>query len=148
MRVVRKRAKRQGAGQRMGDGTSPKSSDKVKGDGETLGGFNRRTGLRNRRYNCDTGYHLAPKCARRDVLRSEIGPAHPGNTRAHRPTYSAISMEAPVAARVSGQWKLRAVFLDPRGHRRAVSARGIGQLRGFRDRRDGQFGMPPLGGKP
>ena len=69
--------------------------DKVKGGGQTLGGFFRATGIRNKCYKCESGYHLAPKCPLRYVPRSEFAPRSPVNRKARRPPYSVIPMEAP-----------------------------------------------------
>ena len=47
-RVTYRRAKKQGAGQKRKDSVPRSSRDNVRGDGQTLTGFNPRTGLRNR----------------------------------------------------------------------------------------------------
>ena len=56
------------------DGGATKSKTKVRKDGQTLNGLNRRTGIRNRYYKYDSEYHLAPKCPLKDVSRSESTP--------------------------------------------------------------------------
>ena len=58
--AAHKKAKQQGVGQAQGGGAPGKSSDKVKEGGSTSNGSNRRTGLRNRHYKCDSECHLAP----------------------------------------------------------------------------------------
>ena len=55
-----KKAKKQGARQKRGEGLGNAGRDKVHGGGQTLNGFNPRTGLRNRRYQRDNEYRLAP----------------------------------------------------------------------------------------
>ena len=53
-RAAYKTAKKPGLGQEKGDWVPKKGSARVKGDGLTADGFNRRTELRNRRYNCES----------------------------------------------------------------------------------------------
>ena len=67
----------------------------MKGDGQTLNGFHRTTGLRNRCNKCDSKYHLAPKCPWREVPRSEIGTSSSVNGKARSPSYFAIFMKTP-----------------------------------------------------
>ena len=81
--AARKKAKGQGMGRTKEDGMPKKSSDKMKGDGQTLDGFNRRTGLRNLR--------AAPKCGRIVGMCAK-------NSKARWPPYSTISMETPATA--------------------------------------------------
>ena len=52
--VRRPTAKKGGGG---GDGEDPKRKDEAEATG---GAVKKRAGLRNRRYRCDGGYHLAP----------------------------------------------------------------------------------------
>ena len=66
--------------------------DKAQGDGQTLNGFNRRTGVGNRCYTSNSEYHLAPKCPLRDVPRSESAQSN-----------STIFMETPVNAQSANQ---------------------------------------------
>ena len=66
------------------------------GDGQTLRGFNRKTGLRNRRYLCDSEYHLAPRCPWRGTLRGARSSFSQESGRSYRPLCSSISMETPV----------------------------------------------------
>ena len=70
----------------------------MKGDGRTLDGFNRRPDQRNRRYGCDSEYHLAPKCPYRDTPRREGSPFSQVRDRAHIPLYSPVSTETRVSA--------------------------------------------------
>ena len=90
-------------GRRKRDGRPKRSSDSEKGDGEALNGFNRRTGVRNRRDKCDSENHTAPKCPKRDAHRSEIGSASSENSKARRPPYSTISMGSPITIRKADQ---------------------------------------------
>ena len=101
-RAKYRKSKKQGAGQKRGDGTPKVSGGKLKGGGRTSNGFNRRTGPRNRRYKCDSEYHLAPTCPWRDVLRSELSPAPQGRGKARKPSFSTISMETPVSTSGAG----------------------------------------------
>ena len=48
--VANKEAETQGAGKQKKDGVPKRGGGKVKEDRQTLSGFNRRTGKRNRRY--------------------------------------------------------------------------------------------------
>ena len=77
------------------DGLSPARKGKVEGDDQTLGGLTRRTELRNRRYEYDSEYHLAPTGPWPDVPKSEWGSATPQQGKARRPSYAAISLETP-----------------------------------------------------
>ena len=63
--AVRKKAKKQGARKKKEDGPPERGGDKSQGGGQTLNGFNRRTGQRNR---CDSEYHIAPRSPWRDTL--------------------------------------------------------------------------------
>ena len=85
-----RKAKKQGVGQRKRDGNSKVSEDKVIWDGQTLNRANRRTGLRNRYFKCDSEYRLSPKCPRRVVPRRELGSAARGPGMDRKPSYSAI----------------------------------------------------------
>ena len=58
--VAREKAKEREAGQERKDGFLRSGADKELGAGQTLNGFNRRTGLRDRGYRCDSEYHVAP----------------------------------------------------------------------------------------
>ena len=96
--VEYRRAKKQGDTKRkVAEGPRSKK-DKVKGDGQTLNGSNRRTGVRSRCYKCDSEYRLALKCPLRDKPRSESVPGSAETRRVHRPSYPTISMETPVNA--------------------------------------------------
>ena len=66
--AARKKAKGQGMGRTKEDGMPKKSSDKMKGDGQTLDGFNPRAGLRSRCHKCDSEYHVASERPRSGVL--------------------------------------------------------------------------------
>ena len=70
--VVYGKAKKQSDMKRkVGEG--PKmNKDKEEGDGETLNGSNRFTGVRRRCYDFDSKYHLAPKCQSRHL--PEVSP--------------------------------------------------------------------------
>ena len=68
----------------------------MQGVGQTLNGFSRKTGLRNRRYRRDSEYHHAPRCPWRDTPRGGGGSLSQGRDRSYRPPYSSISMETPV----------------------------------------------------
>ena len=59
----------------MGGGAPEKSSDEVKEGGSTSSGSNRRAGLRNRRYKCDSEYHVAPKYPWSDISGHPIPPS-------------------------------------------------------------------------
>ena len=60
------------------EGPPRKGGDSGKGDGQTLNGFARKTGMRNKSYRRDSEYHLARRCPRRDVPRKEMSPFFPG----------------------------------------------------------------------
>ena len=104
-RAKYRKSKKQGAGQKRGDGTPKVSGGKLKGGGRTSNGFNRRTGPRNRRYKCDSEYHLAPKCPWQDVAESEWGSATSEKGNARKPPNSAISMETPVSVKKADQYE-------------------------------------------
>ena len=53
-------AKRKAEVLRREDGDAKKSEKKGRGDGKALHGFNRHTGVRNRRFECNSEYHFAP----------------------------------------------------------------------------------------
>ena len=67
-------------------------------DGQTLNGFSRGAGARNRCYRRDSEYHLAPKRPRRGAPRGACSPATQERDKACRPTYSPMSMDTPVPA--------------------------------------------------
>ena len=92
-------SKKQGTGQRERDGAPKTSREKVKGDGQTLDGFNRRAGIRHRRYK----HHLAPKIPWRNVPRSEISSAAPEASKARRISFATIFAGAPVSPREEDQ---------------------------------------------
>ena len=48
------KANKQGVGKTKREGPPENGGDKVQGGGQTLGGLNRKTGLRNRCYRCDS----------------------------------------------------------------------------------------------
>ena len=69
-RVVSRKAKKQGDVTGKEERTPRKNRSKVKGGGQALNGFYRRTGVRRRFCECNSQYHLAskfprvsPKCA-------------------------------------------------------------------------------------
>ena len=70
----------------------------MEGGGQTLNGLKRRTGQRNRRYRRDSEYRPATKCQWRDTPRGDGSPFPQERDRAHRPSYSSVSMETPVSA--------------------------------------------------
>ena len=94
-RATYKIAKKRGAGRKGNDGSSNASKDEVKGGGQTLSGFNRRAGLRNRCHECDSECHPASECPWTDVPKSEVGAASTEQGKARKPFYSAISTGAP-----------------------------------------------------
>ena len=94
-RATHKTAKKRGLGQKRKDGLLKASREKVKEGGDALSGFNRRTGRRKRFYKCDSVYHTAPTCPWRD--------APPEQGRADKPSFSTISMEAPVWMKKANQ---------------------------------------------
>ena len=89
---------KRGAGEKKKDSSPKRGRDKAEGGGQTLNGVNRKTGLRNRRYRCDSEYHLAPGCPWRDIPRGGGSSFPRERDRAHKPSYSSISMETPVSA--------------------------------------------------
>ena len=90
-------AERQWAGKKGKDG-----GGKVNGGAQTLNGLYRETGLRNRRYRCDSGYHLAPGCPRCDTPRGDGSLSPQERDRAHRSSYSSISTETLAPAQKAG----------------------------------------------
>ena len=94
-RATYKKATKQWAGQRREDGLSRISGDKAKGDRRNLNGFNCRAGIGNRRYRRDSEDHLAPKCPWRDTPKRSRSPPSLGGSQARKPSYSAMSAEAP-----------------------------------------------------
>ena len=98
--VVRGKAKQQSGRKWKGEKRSRMREDKGRGDGQALNGFNRHTGVRNRRYMCDSECHLAATRSFRDVPRSEFVPSTPVDRMARQPSSSAISMGAQVKAQI------------------------------------------------
>ena len=94
-----KKANRQGVCRERKEGLSNASTYKVKGDGPTLKGFNRHTGVRNRRHMCDSEYHLVPNFPWQGAPKSDFASASPGRGKARKPSYSAILMETPVSVK-------------------------------------------------
>ena len=74
------------------------NKDKVKGGGQALDGFSRRTGFWKRCCMRDSEYHRASKHRLRGAPRSESAPGVPETRRVHRPPDSTISTETPVSA--------------------------------------------------
>ena len=64
-------AKKLGAGRKKKEGPPKKGAGGETGDGQTLNGFNRETGVHNRRYRRDGEYCLPPRCPRRDAPRGD-----------------------------------------------------------------------------
>ena len=62
IRRITEKQKNRGAGKTKKDGLPKRGGEEVEGGGQTLNGFYRKTGLRNRRYQCNGEYHLAPRC--------------------------------------------------------------------------------------
>ena len=79
------------------EGPPKQGARKVTGGGQTLNGFNRKTGLRSKCYRRDSEYHLAPRCPRRDTPRWEGRLFSPERARSQRPSYSSISTETPAS---------------------------------------------------
>ena len=52
-------------------------------DGREVSGFNRRPEVRNRCYECDSEYRIAPRCPLRAVRRGESVPGSPESRKAH-----------------------------------------------------------------
>ena len=77
-------------------------SHAAEGGGQKLNGFNHEAGLRNRRYRGDSECHLAPRCPWRDTPRGDGSSLPQQRDRAHRPSYSSISMETPAPAQGAG----------------------------------------------
>ena len=97
-REAYRKAKKQGAGRRK-EGAGPRRGGGTAiRDGQTLEGFNRRTGQRNRRYRRDSERHLAPKCPRMDTERGDRGPAPQERDKVRKPSCSSISLDTPVSA--------------------------------------------------
>ena len=71
---------------------------KVRNDGRTLNGFNRRAGKRNRCHRCDCGYHVAPKRPWWDTPRGGLSAVPQGRDKARGPPYSSITRDTPVSA--------------------------------------------------
>ena len=68
----------------------------MKEGGQTMNGLNRKTGLRNQCYRCDSEYHLAPRCPWSHTSRGTGSTFFPVRVRPQRPSYSSISMELTV----------------------------------------------------
>ena len=98
MRARRTRKQRNmGVSQKKKDGAPERSGDKVKGGGQTLDGFNRRTGQRNWRYRCDSEYHLAQEYPWYDTPGRVRRPTPQEREKARKPYYSTISTDPPVS---------------------------------------------------
>ena len=103
-RATYTKAQKQGVGQKRWASLPNVSKDMAKGDGQTLKGSNRRTGLRNKCYKCDSEYHLAPTCSWRDAPQRVLGSASPEQQKARKPCYSTISTGAPVPGKKADQY--------------------------------------------
>ena len=97
-----RKAKGKGDKKRRGDGVERKSKIKVCGDGQTLNGFNRRTGNRNRRPKSDSERHLAPKCSLEGNARNESARFRTPLCKVPRSTNSSIPTAAPISVRDDG----------------------------------------------
>ena len=96
----------------------PEWTRKLNGRGQTLNGFNRRTGGRNRCLTWDSEYHLAPKCPHTQTLEAtntrppssnEYGALSSVCRHFHGiPSFSAHGW---VSILEGGRWELRAVLL-------------------------------------
>ena len=62
------------------------------------GGFNRRTGERNRCYTCGSEYHLAPRCTQRRQWRPDGAPSSPPAKQAPRSSVPSIRMDTLASA--------------------------------------------------
>ena len=96
--LAHRKANKKGVSGNKKNGAPKRSAGKVRGDGQTLDGFNRRTGKRRRRDRRDSEYHQAPKCPRRETPGGEFSPATQERAKATRPSYSPMSTDIPVFA--------------------------------------------------
>ena len=102
-----RQAKIKGAGRKKQDGAPNRGGDKVREDGQTLSGLNRRTGRRSRCYRCDSEYHLAPRRPWRDTPRGGRNPVPRERDKARRPSYSSISMHPQLRPEKWNAWRRR-----------------------------------------
>ena len=91
-----RKAKKQGAGRKKGGGPPERGGGEVKWGGQTLNGFNRKTGQRNRRYRRDSEHHLAPRCPWRDTPPGDGSLFAQERNRSYRPPYPSAPTETPV----------------------------------------------------
>ena len=77
-RVAYKKARMQGVAPNKTGGAPKRGGVKVRGAGQTLHGFNRRSGLRNGCYLRGGEFHFAPKCPRGDTPIWGSKPDAPG----------------------------------------------------------------------
>ena len=84
-----------------------KKAKKSRGGGQTLNGFNRRAGVRNRRLTRNSTYHFAPSChpTGKSGKGSVLSPV--AGNRPLRPPYSTISTESPVRLQNDGSFANR-----------------------------------------
>ena len=74
--------------------------------GQNLKGKNRRTGLRNLCYRCDSGYHLAPRRPLKDAPGKDSLSVSPRSCKSPRPPYSSTPMKSPGRVQPDGSsWK-------------------------------------------
>ena len=113
-RVPRRKAKKEQGNERREEGDVKKGENKVKG-------LNRRTGVRDRCFTCNSEYHLAPNCPSRGDSVKGSGPPLPVMSKHLLPPYLSISMESPVSRRGDAssvkKWSRRAIannFCPPR----------------------------------
>ena len=97
-----RKAKKLGAGKKKKDALPKSGGGKVGGVGQTLNGFNFETGLRNRRYRCDSEHHLAPRYSWRDTPRGDGSSRPQERDRERRPSFSSIPAETPVSTQGEG----------------------------------------------
>ena len=83
-------------------GEVKKGGNKGKGDGQTLYGFNRRTGVRKRCFTWDSGHHLAPNCPSGGKHGKRSVQSRPSGNKPLRPPNSSFSMKSPVRAHHDG----------------------------------------------
>ena len=100
--VAYRKAKKKAAGKKRGEKAPKPQKKKIERNGQTLIGFNRRSRVRRRRSKCHAEYHLAPERHLRDAPRSDSSPRSEEDWKAHRSSYSTISMRSPVSAQESG----------------------------------------------
>ena len=97
------KSKKVGQKKEKNEGKPTKQKSKAKGDGQTLNGLHRRTGVRNRCYTCDSKYPLAPECPLKDAPRGRsllhfLCPC----AKIPRLPYSPISMESKARVQDDG----------------------------------------------